>query len=234
MRDLPEEVESAPRSLRVSRPAAARCRSVRPRRSPSRRHRTSPCGRPPGVSCGLRGEVAVEAAGEGVARAGGVDDLGQRQRRRAERPLRRRARGTMRSPKNAVAPYSPCFTTSAFGPIARTSAAACTALVSPDSMRASPSLISSTSSSRSTWARFSRCAPRSSSSSCRRRPCVTFGICAAHAGLQHGVDVGEEEVLAVCVGRRNLGREGSRRRSGRCPASAPRSGCRCRRRSSGS
>ncbi len=37
-----------------------------------------------GGELGLRGEVAVEAAGEGVACAGGVDDLSERQRGGAE------------------------------------------------------------------------------------------------------------------------------------------------------
>ncbi len=59
-----------------------------------------------------------------------------------------------RSPKKAVAPYSPCFTIRVFGPIASTFSAASTRLRSPASIRASPSLISSTSSSRSTFARF--------------------------------------------------------------------------------
>ena len=63
-----------------------------------------------------------------------------------------------RSLKNPVAPYSPCLATNAFGPIASTLCAARTEFVSPESIRASPSLMRSTSSSRSTTAKFAACA----------------------------------------------------------------------------
>jgi hypothetical protein len=62
-----------------------------------------------GREFGLRSQIAEEAAGKAVARAGGVDDFFQREGRRAEGAMLLLRRFAL---WKSVAPYSPCLTTS--------------------------------------------------------------------------------------------------------------------------
>ena len=125
--------------------------------------------------------------------------------------------------KNAVAPYSPCFTTRIFGPISSTPRAACTRLLFPVSMRVSVSLISSTSRPFST---------------CRARRVVLDPVVHrvaahqlrlrhrfAHAPLQHRIDVGQEQKFGIAIRSRNLRLERAEDIQLRVDASSPRSDC---------
>ena len=77
-----------------------------------------------GRELGLRGEIAEEAAGKAVARAGGIDDLLEREGRSLECAQLRFLALWMEILWNNVAPYSPCLTTRMRGPRAMTARAA--------------------------------------------------------------------------------------------------------------